>query len=313
MGSSSTEPLLVLTGPTASGKSALAIEIAKRHDLEILSVDSMSIYRLMDVGTAKPTRAERDQVVHHGLDLVDPWEDFDAARFAAYADERIQSAADDGKRLLLVGGTPLYLMAILRGFFEGPPKNPALRRDLREREDAEPGSLHVELEAIDAEAAQRIHKNDTKRLVRAIEVYEATGRPISELQRQFEEGPPRYAHRLASLSIARDHMRERVRERTRAMFDGGLVDEVRSIENAGGFSATAGQAIGYAEVLDFLRGDLASDLLVSRVRNSTHRLVRRQETWFRRMQGITLLPVEDERRDRPLIDLAERVFFAHAS
>ncbi|MCA8969511.1 MAG: tRNA (adenosine(37)-N6)-dimethylallyltransferase MiaA [Planctomycetes bacterium] len=313
MESNSTEPLLVLTGPTASGKSALAIEIATRHDLEILSVDSMSIYRLMDVGTAKPTRAERERVVHHGLDLVDPWEDYDAARFAAYADERIESASKRGKRLLLVGGTPLYLMAILRGFFEGPPKNPDLRRELRDREDAEPGSLHLELESIDAEAAQRIHRNDTKRLVRALEVYEATGRPISELQRQFEQGPPRYTHRLASLSIARDHMRERVRERTRAMFEGGLVDEVRAIQDAGGFSPTAGQAIGYAEVLDFLRGDLASDLLVSRVRNSTHRLVRRQETWFRRMQDITLLPVEDERRDRPLLDLAERVFFAHAS
>ena len=307
------EPLLVLTGPTASGKTQLAIEVATRHGLEILSVDSMSVYRSMDVGTAKPSTDERALVPHHGIDLVDPWEDFDAARFAAYADACIADATRRGKRLLLVGGTPLYLMAILRGFFDGPPKDAELRDALRLEEEASPGALHTRLLEVDAEAAARIHKNDVKRLVRALEVFETTGLKISEQQRQFEEGPPRYPHRLLGLSIGRDHMRERVRERTRSMFEHGLVDEVRAILAAGGFSDTAGQAIGYSEVLDFLEGRLGSDVLVSRVRSSTHRLVRRQETWFRRMKDITLLPVDEARRDAALVDLADRYFFGEPS
>lgn len=304
--------VLVLTGPTASGKSALALELAERHGFEILSVDSMSIYRGMDVGTAKPSRDDRARVPHHGIDLVAAHEDFDAARFAAYADERIANAEARGLRLLLTGGTPLYLMAVLRGFFDGPPKNPELRDELRAREAEDPGCLHRELSSLDPEAADRIHRNDIKRLVRALEVQRATGRPISTLQRQFEEGPPRYPYRLAALTLERETMRQRVKARTQKMFEDGLVDEVRRILGDRGFSASASQAIGYRECCDFLDGRLAADVLVSRVRSNTHRLVRRQETWFRRMRERIVLPVEDARRDAPLLELAERALLADA-
>lgn len=302
--------LLVLTGPTASGKSALALEIAERHGFEILSVDSMSIYRGMDVGTAKPSVEDRSRVPHHGIDLVDAHEDFDAARFAKYADDCIQETAARGVRLLLTGGTPLYLMAVLRGFFDGPPKNQALREELREREAQDPGCLHRELAGVDPEAADRIHRNDIKRLVRALEVHRETGARISDLQRQFEEGPPRYPYRLAGLTSTRETMRARVKARTLKMFEAGLVDEVRALLAAGGFSPSASQAIGYRECCEFLDGKLASDVLVSRVRSNTHRLVRRQETWFRRMRELRQIPVEDERRDASLLELAERALLA---
>lgn len=305
--------LLVLTGPTASGKSALALELAERHGLEILSVDSMSVYRRMDVGTAKPTAEDRARVPHHGIDLVEPWQEFDAARYASHADACIAEATSRGVRLLLTGGTPLYLLAVLRGFFNGPPANAELRAELRAREANAPGSLHERLAEVDPEAASRIHRNDTKRLVRALEVFDATATPISELQQQFEEGPPRYPYRLAGLTLERDTMRARVRERTQHMFEAGLVDEVRAIRAAGGFSDSASQAIGYREVCALLDGALESDLLVSRVRSATHRLVRRQETWFRRMFELERLPLEPNRRDAPLLELAERALLSPRS
>ena len=301
----------MLTGPTASGKSELALQLAELHGFEILSVDSMSIYKRMDLGTAKPSRAERARVAHHGLDLVEAHENFDAARYAQYADECIREAQLRGVRLLLTGGTPLYLMAILRGFFAGPPANPSLRASLRERELHEAGSLHRELQQLDPEAAERIHRNDTKRLVRALEVQQATGQSISSLQQQFEQGPPRYPYRLAGLSLPRETIRARVRARTQAMFDAGLVDEVRGILAAGGFSDSSSQAIGYREVCAFLAGKLDAELLISRVRTATHRLVRRQETWFRRMPNLRRLPLEDPADSAPLIERATRALLAN--
>ena len=286
-------PLLrILTGPTASGKTKMAVLLARRHGWEILSADSMSIYRGMDIGTAKPSPSERMGVPHHGLDLVGPEEAFDTARYVAYADGVIAEAHARGQEILVVGGTPLYLMALLKGFFEGPPADPDLRKELRERERSEPGSLHARLSKVDPDAAQRIHRNDTKRLVRALEVFEKTGTPISRLQRQFEEGKSRYPYVGARLVLSRECLRERVRERNMKMFDQGLVDEVRRIREGKGFGPTSEAAIGYREVLAFLRGSLPAEELVYRVRSNTHRLVRRQDTWLRTFPG--LVPVQAE-------------------
>ena len=271
----------VLTGPTASGKSGLGMELARRHDLEIVSADSMSVYNRMDIGTAKPGAAEREEIPHHGLDLVEPWEDYDSSRYVRMADEAITAIHARGRRPLILGGTPLYLMALLRGFFEGPSKDRDLRQRLDAEEDASPGLLHERLQAVDPEAAGRIHRNDRKRLIRALEVHELTGQPISALQTQFEQGPPRYAYRALALNRQREELRERVRIRCQIMFETGLVAEVRQILAAGGFSTSAGAAIGYREVVDFLEGRLAAEELQYRVRSNTHRLVRRQSTWFR--------------------------------
>ena len=293
-----TRPLLrILTGPTASGKTRMGVMLAKRHGWEILSADSMSIYQGMDIGTAKPSLEERGGVPHHGIDLVGPEETFDTARFVAYADEVIAQATARNRDILVVGGTPLYLMALLKGFFEGPEADPVLREALRAQEREEPGSLHERLSEVDPAAAQRIHRNDTKRLVRALEVYEKTGRPISELQQQFEEGEDRYPFVGARLLLPRDCLRERVRERSKKMLEQGLVDEVRRIREGGGFGPTAEAAIGYREVLAFLDGDLPADELIYRIRSNTHRLVRRQDTWLRTFPGLQTVEIQSQPED----------------
>ncbi|MFQ5504138.1 MAG: tRNA (adenosine(37)-N6)-dimethylallyltransferase MiaA [Planctomycetota bacterium] len=265
--------LRVLTGPTASGKSRLGVGLAERHGLEILSADSMSVYRHMDIGTAKPGPEQRARLPHHGLDLVDPWEDFDSARYVSVADRVIEDARRRGRQILVVGGTPLYLMALLRGFFAGPSADPEIRERLLALEQAQKGSLHAELCRVDPEAAGRIHPNDQKRLVRALEVFELSGQPISSLQQQFDRGPSRYRFRAARIQLPRQELRARVRCRCRNMFERGLVDEVRRIDELGGFSRSAGAAIGYAEVREFLAGSLRSDELEHSVRRHTHRPV----------------------------------------
>ncbi|MAE77828.1 MAG: tRNA (adenosine(37)-N6)-dimethylallyltransferase MiaA [Planctomycetes bacterium] len=277
--------LWVLTGPTASGKSQLAMDIAAARGLEVLSADSMAVYRRMNIGTAKPTTAERALVPHHGLDLVEPHEQFDTSRWVAEAERVIQETSAAGRGLLVVGGTPLYLMALLFGFFDGPSADPDVRARLGADEDSEPGALHRRLAEIDPTAAARIHPNDRKRLVRALEVFELGGKPISELQQQFA-AEPRFPYRAVWLDLPRPRLKERVRLRTRSMLEAGLVEETRAIEAASGFGPTASSAIGYAEVLQLLAGELAADELATRIARSTHRLVRRQETWLRRFPGL---------------------------
>jgi len=297
-------PLLVLTGATASGKSSLGHALALAHGFEILSADSMSVYRSMNIGTAKPGAAERAAIPYHGLDLVEPSEVFDTARYVREADAAIRSVRARGRRVLVVGGTPLYLMALLRGFFAGPSADPELRARLSAEEASRPGVLHERLSRIDGEAAARIHRNDEKRLVRALEVHELTGATITSLQRQFDEGPPRYPYRAVAIARPREVLHERVRTRCRAMFEAGLIEEVEAIQRLGGFSRTARDAIGYAEVLAFLAGGLPAEELEGRVRSHTHRLVRRQQTWFRRFPGLQQAAIDslDESQSIALLE-----------
>ena len=239
-----TEPILVVTGPTASGKSALAIELAEKAGAELVSMDSMAVYRRMDIGTAKPSAAERARVPHHLVDVVGPHEPFDTATWCRLAQGVVDRAG--ATPLIFVGGTPLYLMAFFKGMLEGPSADPELRARLEEAEDSEPGCLHRELSARDPVAAARIHVHDRKRLVRALEVLERTGRPISEQQDTFHADGWRVPCRVLWLDRDRDDLRERVKVRTRAMLDRGLVDETRSIRDDVGFSPSAAAAIGYA-------------------------------------------------------------------
>lgn len=285
-----TEPIRVVTGPTAAGKTALALALAERLGGEILSMDSMAVYRRMDIGTAKPDAAERARVPHHLIDLVEPSETFDTARWCEHAERALASVRARGRVPIVVGGTPLYLMAFFKGMMEGPAADPELRERLAAREAESPGALHEELSRRDPAAALRIHRRDQKRLVRALEVLELTGRPISEQQDHFERQGFRRPCRIAAISWPRDDLHVRVKQRTEAMLDRGLLDEVRAIERDGGFSATAGAAIGYAECLDFLRGRYKDrEELRNRIRRSTHRLIRRQLTWLRRLASVRWL------------------------
>lgn len=281
------DPAWILTGPTASGKTALAVELAERHGGELLSMDSMTVYRRMDLGTAKPNADERQRARHHLIDLVEPSEEFDTARWCAAAAAAMDEVKARGKRPIFVGGTPLYMMAFFKGLMQTPPKDEALRAELQAKEEAEPGLLHRLLLERDPEAAQRIHRNDLRRLVRAHEVHHLTGKPISAQQDHFEQAGWARPCRIVALSWAREELHERVKVRTQAMLAGGLLDEVAAIERDGGFSATAASAIGYAECRAFLRGRFKDKTeLRNRIRRSTHRLIRRQTTWLRRLPDV---------------------------
>ncbi len=285
------EPIWLVSGPTASGKSALALELAERHGLEILSMDSMAVYRRMDIGTAKPSAGERARVPHHLVDLVEPHEEFDTARWCQAAAAALADVRSRGRRPLFVGGTPLYLMAFFKGLMDTPPADAALRAALAQREREAPGSLHEELATKDPAAAARIHRRDERRLVRALEVLAVTGKRISEQQDHFDSPQWLRPCRIVALNRSREDLHERVKTRTQHMLATGLVEEVRGILQAGGFSRTAGAAIGYAECIDWLHGRYKDQTeLRNIIRRNTHRLIRRQLTWLRRLREVQWLP-----------------------
>lgn len=284
-------PLWVVTGPTASGKSRLALQLAERLDLEIVSMDSMAVYRRMDIGTAKPSAAERARVPHHLIDLVEPQATFDTARWCEAAADALAAIRRRRRRALFVGGTPLYLMAFFKGMMQGPAADHELRQALVAREAAAPGALYAELQTADPAAAQRIDRRDQRRIVRALEVLQLTGRPISEQQDHFARSDWLRPCRIVALRRDRDDLHARVRQRTQAMLDGGLLAETEAIERSGGFSPTSGAAIGYAECRLFLRGRFKDQAeLRNRIRRNTHQLIRRQTTWFRRLRDLVWLP-----------------------
>lgn len=279
-----------MTGPTASGKTALAIELAEQTGREILSMDSMAVYRRMNIGTAKPTKEDLARVPHHLVDIVEPNETFDTARWCSAADSLLTDLHAAGKKALFVGGTPLYLMAFFKGMMDGPNAQPELRTALEAREAAEPGCLHEELLRRDPDAADRIHRHDLRRLVRALEVLETTGQTISSMQDQFERQGWLRDCRVVMVTRGREELHERVKQRTEMMLDQGLVRETETIETACGFSRTSGAAIGYAECRDFLRGRYKDRTeLRNRIRRNTHKLIRRQTSWLRRLREIVLV------------------------
>ncbi len=294
--------LVVLLGATATGKTQGALAACEAAGAEIVSMDSMLVYRGMDVGTAKPSPAEQARVPHHGIDLVDPSERYDLQRWLADAEAALDAIRRRGRRALVVGGTGLYLKALVHGLFEGPPVDLKLRAAFMARSDREGGAaLHAELEAVDPASARRLHPNDRKRVVRALEVFAQTGRPLSELQGQWEaaalgEGARRV--RLVGLERPPADLEARIERRTRAMLAAGWVEEAVRIRADPGFGPTSCQALGYAEVLRFADGELDEGELVESIVRKTRRFSLRQRTWFRRFQEIVWLPAETtEARD----------------
>jgi tRNA dimethylallyltransferase len=285
-----------LTGVTATGKTRVALALAKTLDAEIISLDSMAVYRGMDIGTAKPTPEQQAVVPHHLIDIVDPEEDFSVAQYLDAAHQEIAEIRGRGREVLFVGGTPLYLKALLRGLFEGPPANWEMRRQI-EREVAEVGSeaLHARLEQIDPLAASTIHPRDTRRLIRALEVYRATGQPISHQQLQFDEGRPAHQCRVFVLRRPKPEQNARIDERVEEMIERGLVEEVRQL-TAGGrqLGRTASQAVGYREVIEHLAGKLDHAAMVERIKTRTRQFAKRQGVWFRSLSECRFVDIEGE-------------------
>jgi len=288
--------LLVVLGPTASGKSELALELARRTGGEILSVDSMQVYRAMDVGTAKPSLEEQREVPHHLIDVVAPDEVFTVARFVELADATIADARQREVPLIATGGTPLYYKALFEGLFEGPPADEALRESLRALGGEE---LHRRLSAVDPAAAARIHANDERRLVRALEVHALTGRPISSFQTDWEGAQHRHTAVWVGLGWEKEAINRRINARVKAMIAAGWVEEVRGlVERYGTLSPTAAEATGYAELIAHVAGRLSLADAVEQIKIGTRQLARRQMKWFRRWGRVTWidgeLPMEEK-------------------
>jgi len=302
--------LFFLVGPTASGKTAVGIEVALRIGAEILSLDSMALYRGMDIGTAKPSVEERARVPHHLLDLAEPHEAFSTGRYLEAAEAAIGDIAARGKLPLFVGGTALYLKGLTEGFFHGPPADWELRRRLiAEAQERGVPALHERLAAVDPAAARRIHPNDLRRIVRALEVRAATGRPISELQTQFGTPSARYECVLAGIRRERADLRERINRRVDAMFAAGLVDEVRRLlADPRGISHAAGQFVGYREVIAHLRGELSLEEAIERVKARTRQFAKRQLTWFRKFPQIRWVPAGPESTPAEIAEEVSRRF-----
>ena len=282
-----------LTGPTASGKSAVGVELARRIDAEIVSLDSMALYRRMDIGTAKPTADQRQAVPHHLIDVIEPHEEFSLAQYVEAANRCVAEIADRGRQVLFVGGTPLYLKGLLRGIFEGPAADWELRRRLSD-EAQQHGErwLHDQVAAIDPTAAARLHPNDTRRLIRVLEVFEKTGRPISELQRQFDVGRPAAECRVFVLDWSKEELHARIGQRVDQMFAEGLVEEVRGLlAGQHSLSQTARQAVGYREVVEHLEGCRGLAETIDLVKQHTRQLAKRQSTWFRSLSECRFVPM----------------------
>ncbi len=272
-----------LTGPTASGKTEIGLELAELLGAEIVSLDSMAIYRGMDIGTAKPDRQQRGRVAHHLLDLVDPTQDYSLAQYIAAAEEVVCEITARDRPALFVGGTPLYLKSLLRGIFSGPPADWTLRSQWQEVLDRQgPEHLHARLAELDPLSAQRLHPRDTRRVIRALEVWEKTGQSITALQQQFDRARAAESCRVFALEWPRDELARRIDARVDAMFASGFVDEVRRlVDRHGRLSRTASQAVGYKEVIQHLDGQRNLPDTLELVKTRTRQFAKRQGTWFR--------------------------------
>ncbi len=296
--------VIVIAGPTASGKTGLSIELAKALGGEIVSADSMQIYKLMDIGTAKPDKKEMSGIKHYLIDEVYPDEEFSVARYQELALKYIDEIAENGKPPIVAGGTGLYINSLIYNInFTETITDWELRENLK-KEAGEKGNgfLYERLKRIDPEAAEKIHINDLKRIIRAIEVYEHTKIPISKHQEVSRKNPPKYNFAVFGLEMRRETLYERINKRVDTMFERGLIDEVKKLVNLGyNKNSVAMQALGYKEVLFYLRGQITLDEAVCIIKRDTRRYAKRQITWFKRVENIRWIDIEQETNHTKII------------
>jgi len=288
-------PLLMIVGPTAVGKSEVAVRVALELGGEVVTADSMQVYRGLDIGTAKPTAAERRGVPHHMIDVVDPDEEYSVARYQEQATEAIADIAARGQRPLLVGGSGLYVRAVVDGLDFPLAADPVLRKRLTEQaRDLGAAALHARLAQVDPAAAARIHPNDEKRILRALEVYESTGRPISAQQTIAPGAQSRYNITAYGLTLPRPALYPRIEARVDRMIERGLVEEVEGLLARGyGERLVSMRGLGYRQIIGYLRGQYEFISAVGRVKRDTRRLAKRQLTWFRADRRLRWIDVEE--------------------
>ena len=276
-------PLICIVGPTAVGKTEIAIQLAQHLDAEIVSLDSRQIYRGMDIGTAKPTLDQRGAVPHHLIDCVDVDQPFSVAEHQRLADTAIAKIHARGKQTMAVGGAGLYFRGLIDGLFDGPGADAEIRAKLQ-READEHGNvaLHERLRRCDPEAANRVHPNNLVRVIRALEVHELTGKPISAFQGQWQMNEPRYPFRAFGFNMPREVLYRRIEERVDRMVEIGLIEEVKWLLDQGyPRNCVAIQSFGYKELIDYLDGAHTFDEAIALLKQNTRRFAKRQLTWFR--------------------------------
>ncbi len=278
----------VLAGPTASGKTALSLRLAKEHACEIICMDSMQLYRGMDIGTAKPTPEEQQVVPHHMLDVAQPTKAFSVAQYQEMAEACVRDIQARGRRALFVGGTGFYLRALRHPMAMGQVAgDQEIRRELEARAAEEGGRerLHAWLMQVDSQTAQRLHPNDVRRVVRALEVYRLTGKPFS--QQPAMEQKPSFSYRVAALHMDRETLYGRIEQRVDQMLAQGLVEEVRSLLSSGvPAEAQAMKGLGYKELIPYLRGECTLEEAVYEMKKGTRHYAKRQLTWMRREEDV---------------------------
>lgn len=291
-----TDPIVVLVGPTAIGKTSLSIALAKQFDFEIVSVDSMQVYRYMDIGTAKVTEEEMEGVRHHLIDVVDPDEPFDSGIYEKTALKAIQNIQGRGKRVLVTGGTGLYLNALVNGLSPQLPAFPDIREELeRELERTDVNVLHDVLASIDGSSAKRIHKNDTRRVIRAIEIFKGTGRKWSDIIAEHKALREIRFPNILQIGLTRDREKlyERINLRSKIMIESGLEQEVLNLNSKGyGSSLKSMQAIGYSHMASYISGRYGFEEMSNQLARDTRRYAKRQYTWFRKVEGLHWLEIE---------------------
>jgi tRNA dimethylallyltransferase len=288
-------PLLVITGPTATGKTDVAVMVAERLGGEIISADSMLVYRTMDIGTAKPTPAERRGVSHHLIDIVEPDEVYSAALFQQQARDVIQDVLARGRLPLLVGGTGLYVRAVIDRYDFGNAGGDNFLREKLQKEAEEAGveHIHERLKEVDPVAADRLHPRDCRRVIRALEVFYRTGRPISSYQYRDEDQRPLYNVKMFGLYMARESLYRRVEKRVDRMIEAGLVEEVRGLLSRGyNREVTSMRGLGYKEIISHLEGEVPFEQAIEILKRNTRRFAKRQLTWFRRDPRIQWIDME---------------------
>ena len=302
--------IICIAGPTASGKTALAATLAKELNGEVVSCDSMQVYRRMDIGTAKPTPEEMQGIPHHMIDVAEPWEDFSVSRYCEMAAPIVDDIISRGKTAVIAGGTGLYMDSLIRGNAFAP--FPAT--GVRERLEAQADTVGMEamlsqLRSVDPDAAGRLHLSDRKRILRALEVYLETGETITEHNRKTQAVPPRYSPLWLGLDFAqRSELYRRIDLRVSLMLEQGLVEEIRGLLAAGiPEKTTAMQAIGYKEFVDALDGRCTIEEAADQVRQSSRRYAKRQLTWFRRNKAIHWLIRETGDTGREILENARRI------
>jgi len=288
--------MVLILGVTASCKGRLAFDLAESLDAEIISIDSMKVYRRMDIGTAKPPQEARQRIKYHLIDIVEPSDSFSVGAFRDAVLDAIEQIKSRNRPVIAVGGTALYIKALLYGLFEGPGTDQQIRADLKARAQVQGlAELYCELTRIDPVAAERINPNDSKRIIRALEVYRLTGKPISSLQKQWDKRDTKYDWTIIGLRREKAEESKRINNRVKKMMAAGFVDEVKALlAEEKPLSRQARCAIGYAEIIEYLNGQIELEDAIELIKKNTRRLAKNQRTWFKTFKNVHWLDIEPD-------------------